>query len=457
MATVFILPGDLIMLRYRTLLITPALLLCLSFFSGTNADDGKTNYAVVNLKPGDGVSEGESELITDRLRTELFKTGKVNMMERSQMQEILTEQGFQQSGVCTDEACLVEMGQMLGVKIMVIGSLGKLGSMFMVNIRAIDVQTAQVVKVVSVDIKGDIEEVVGHLADIARNITSSESAPPPPPEPVAEQPETTPEPPPPLVTAEETASDADREDNEDVVVKKAYETPEKNHNRSGVGFTFSFFSEATHLVDGEDLDGLAILDPYDGMYFLISESTYDRYTTPIIDFLVRFYIRAGEYFNIEIGPHFLFGTETYTTLEDQSLVYDAELFIGYYIPGVHLGLDFVKRFHPLKINAGIFTNISVPLIFYSYDYYSYSSGDSFYEESFSPAFRFIPGFRTGAEILLGEHFGFSADFIFQFLQFGLDYDFDELDMDLYDYEETEESQEIIFPKAGISISANIYF
>ena len=100
------------------------------------------------------------------------------------MQEILKEQGFQISGACTDEACMVEMGQLLGVERLVSGSIGKLGSMFLVNIRAIDVETAKIVGVVSVDIKGGIEDVVGHLPGIARKLTAGGAAPvAPPPEP----------------------------------------------------------------------------------------------------------------------------------------------------------------------------------------------------------------------------------------------------------------------------------
>ena len=62
-----------------------------------NAASGpaKKNIAVINLKNGSGVTAGESELISDRLRGDLFNTDKVNVMERDQMQEILKEQGFQ--------------------------------------------------------------------------------------------------------------------------------------------------------------------------------------------------------------------------------------------------------------------------------------------------------------------------------------------------------------------------
>jgi curli biogenesis system outer membrane secretion channel CsgG len=91
--------------------------------SGAAADNKKLNIAVTTIKNASGVTEGEVELLADRLRAELFNTGAVNVMEREQMQEILKEQGFQQSGACNDEACLVQMGQMLGVQKLVSGSL----------------------------------------------------------------------------------------------------------------------------------------------------------------------------------------------------------------------------------------------------------------------------------------------------------------------------------------------
>jgi hypothetical protein len=94
------------------------------------------------------------------------------VMERSQMQEILKEQGFQQSGVCTDEGCMVEMGKLLGVQQLVGGSIGKLGSMYLVNLRCIDVKTAKIVAVVSEDVKGGIEEVVGVLAATAQRLAA---------------------------------------------------------------------------------------------------------------------------------------------------------------------------------------------------------------------------------------------------------------------------------------------
>ncbi len=133
---------------------------------------GVKNYAVMELKNGSGVQAGEAEIITDRLRIELFNTGKASIMERDQMKAIMKEQGFQASGVCADDGCMVELGQMLGVERLVGGSIGKLGSMYLLNFRVIDVTTAKILTVVSLDIKGSIEEVVYKLKTIAWELVS---------------------------------------------------------------------------------------------------------------------------------------------------------------------------------------------------------------------------------------------------------------------------------------------
>ena len=149
-----------------------ALLLVL-FFMFTNAEQKKPTIAVLNLKPASGVKKGEADIITDRLRIELFKTGNVDIMEREEMQTVLKEQGFQQSGACSDEGCLVEMGQLLGVQLIVTGSIGKLGTLYLLNFRSIYIQTAKISQVVSRDIDGDIEKVVTELSDIAWQLTGS--------------------------------------------------------------------------------------------------------------------------------------------------------------------------------------------------------------------------------------------------------------------------------------------
>ncbi len=155
----------------RMIISIAGLIICMTFSS--HALDQKRNFAVIGIKNGAGVTTGQAEIIADRLRIKLFNTGAVNMMERDQMKEIMSEQGFQQSGVCTDDACMVEIGELLGVERLVSGSIGKLGKMFLCNFRVIDVQTAKIIGVVSIDITGGIEEVVGHLPSIAKKLVDT--------------------------------------------------------------------------------------------------------------------------------------------------------------------------------------------------------------------------------------------------------------------------------------------
>ena len=46
-----------------------------------------------------GISKNEAQFLTDRLRTELFETGKFQVVEREKMNAILDEQGYFISGV----------------------------------------------------------------------------------------------------------------------------------------------------------------------------------------------------------------------------------------------------------------------------------------------------------------------------------------------------------------------
>ena len=108
---------------------------------------------------GDGVSQSETRTLTNRLRDEMFKTGAYIVLERGKMDEVLKEQGFQQTGCVTSE-CAVEVGNMLGVQQMIGGSIGKVGNMYTVSARIIDVETGKVLKSANCDHIGAIERLL---------------------------------------------------------------------------------------------------------------------------------------------------------------------------------------------------------------------------------------------------------------------------------------------------------
>jgi hypothetical protein len=107
-----------------------------------------------------GIEQSDADLITDRLRGELIKTGFFKVMERTQMKEILKEQGFQKGGLCDESGCLVEMGKLLGVKRMITGSVGKIGTVHTLSLRMFDVETGEIIQSINEDCSCPVEEVL---------------------------------------------------------------------------------------------------------------------------------------------------------------------------------------------------------------------------------------------------------------------------------------------------------
>ena len=93
----------------------------------------------------EGLSVQEARVLTNRLRTHLVQLGGFKVVERGQMETIFQELNFQESG-CTSDECVIQVGEMLGVEMMLAGTFGKLGSTYTIDLRLIDVATASILK-----------------------------------------------------------------------------------------------------------------------------------------------------------------------------------------------------------------------------------------------------------------------------------------------------------------------
>jgi TolB-like protein len=361
---------------------------------------GKINIAVINMKNASGVSSGETEVISDRLRSELFNTGKVNVMERDQMQEILKEQGFQQSGACTNEACMVEIGQLLGVEQLITGSLGKVGSMFLVNLRVIDVKTAKIMKVVSVDIKGDLDEVVTKLPGVASQLVASE-APPQPAQPVTieKKEEVKKEEPKPAAVEEKKEEPAQA-----TAPEVSDERKEKNKNRTGIRAGVNLFgTRVTRIMsrtnsnpsyDDETLD-----------FDAANQDSAKIVRTMLVNYYMKAAIRAGRFITVDIGGGYSHQETDYQWLSGGEETHVINIFS---LPS--LGVNFTKRWYPLKINAGLLADLNI--LGYSVGLHDPNNPDLFFM-SVNAGF----GFHTGLEIMAGKHVGFNADFVYYYSHF----------------------------------------
>jgi hypothetical protein len=130
--------------------------------------EGELTIAILDLE-GRGISQLEAQTLTDRMRSELVKTGAVTIVERSQMQEILEEQGFQQTGCVSDE-CAVEVGKLLGVHNMVTGSIGKIGQSYTLDVRMFNVETGAIIKTENRTYRGEIDGLIMEIERLAWDI-----------------------------------------------------------------------------------------------------------------------------------------------------------------------------------------------------------------------------------------------------------------------------------------------
>ena len=102
------------------------------------------NIAIIDFE-GVGITATEASVVTDKFRYAILENSTFKIMERALMEEILKEQGFQQTGACNTASCMVETGQLLGVRYLIAGKVSRAGDMYAFAARLIDVKTGEIV------------------------------------------------------------------------------------------------------------------------------------------------------------------------------------------------------------------------------------------------------------------------------------------------------------------------
>ena len=131
--------------------------------------DSRETVAILDFE-GRGISQLEAQTLTDRFRTSLANAGALRLVERQMMEEVLQEQGFQQTG-CTSDECAVEVGQLLGVQNMIGGAIGRVGRTFTIDMRMFSVQTGENIRTKSVSYGGAVDGLITEIEILAYEIS----------------------------------------------------------------------------------------------------------------------------------------------------------------------------------------------------------------------------------------------------------------------------------------------
>jgi TolB-like protein len=102
------------------------------------------SIAVMQLE-GNGLDSSTAISIGNRLRSELFNTRRFTVVERSRVKEIMREQNIQLSG-CTEATCAVEIGKLLNVQYILLGSVDNIRGLISINVRLVNVETGEMEK-----------------------------------------------------------------------------------------------------------------------------------------------------------------------------------------------------------------------------------------------------------------------------------------------------------------------
>ena len=129
---------------------------------------GKPTVAILDFE-GQDVDASEVKTLTERMRTEIGNTKAVRLIERKAVENIMEEQGLQQSGCTTDE-CAAKVGQLLGVQYMISGSIGKMGKSYTIDAKMFSVETGETVRTKSATHKGDVSGLLTEMEILAWEI-----------------------------------------------------------------------------------------------------------------------------------------------------------------------------------------------------------------------------------------------------------------------------------------------
>jgi TolB-like protein len=97
------------------------------------------------------ISKDEAQLLVDYLSSGIIDIGKYRVIDRAQRENLLNEQKFSLSAEAddTNKEYQLEIGRLLSAKFIIVGSVGDVSDVFLLNTKLIDVETGETLRTVS--------------------------------------------------------------------------------------------------------------------------------------------------------------------------------------------------------------------------------------------------------------------------------------------------------------------
>jgi len=149
-------------------------------------DERQSGVAVMQLQAVHGVEKSLADLLSELLLTRITQSNVFrSVIGGSDLQEVMSLEQQKDALGCDNDSCLAALGGALGVPMMIVPSIGKLGSQFLLNIKLMDVEEAKVLGRANCDVnleselKVALENLVDELLKSAFNTTKPQPSPKP--------------------------------------------------------------------------------------------------------------------------------------------------------------------------------------------------------------------------------------------------------------------------------------
>ena len=124
------------------------------------ADDTSKGIVVWQLGANQGVEESDVSLISNYVTNQVAKYSNRKVISEADIRTILKGEETRQKCGSEDASCVAEIGAALGVPEAVSGDIGRLGRVWMLNLRRINVRNASVIKRSSRQVDGEVDDLV---------------------------------------------------------------------------------------------------------------------------------------------------------------------------------------------------------------------------------------------------------------------------------------------------------
>ena len=148
-------------------------MIALALAAGAYAGPEKMSIAVLELDAS-GVAGSEARALTDRLRDGLFTTGKFDVMGRETMDTLLNKRKPAAVGADSMKS-VIEIGRTISVNGMVSGSIGRLGSNYLLNVRLVDVETGMILAAAAEECRCPLEDLPAAMDKVAQRLCGREN------------------------------------------------------------------------------------------------------------------------------------------------------------------------------------------------------------------------------------------------------------------------------------------